>query len=334
MTRILIAGGYGVVGAWIARRLHEAHPGVELLLGGRRPEAGEALAAEVGGRAVVLEVGDAGPAVAALGPLDLVIGALRDPDNALLTAALAAGAGYTSIVTPTDNIGVMAALAAAHARRGVLMQGGWLGGAMTFAALDAARAFRRVDRIELAALYDYADPIGPMTATDSGGFFGAAVVRQAGRWARLESAAGTRSVDRGEAAPPFMAQPMTMLDVPGLVAKLGAADVRYDLGTGSSLGALAGRAASHESYVDLWGEGMDGAPLARRVLISDPRGQAHLTALCVLIGAEQILGLSGRTPTRPGIAFVESAIDPAWALGRLRAFGVTVDAVGGVIPPD
>ena len=44
--RILIAGGYGVIGTAIATALRAAHPGVELILAGRRPDAGAALAGQ------------------------------------------------------------------------------------------------------------------------------------------------------------------------------------------------------------------------------------------------------------------------------------------------
>ena len=83
---------------------------------------------------------------------------------------------------------------------------------------------------------------------------------------------------------------MGVLDTPALAAMTGAGDVRFDLGTGTS------------------------------------RGQGHLTALGVLIGAERLLGLDGEPPAEGGLVFPESAIDPDRALARLRAFGVHIEA--------
>jgi hypothetical protein len=325
-ARILIAGGWGLVGGAIARLLREAGHDVELILAGRSPETGAGLARTLDARTVRLDVADPAEGLAAAGPLDLVIAALQDPDDALLMATLRAGAGHIGIVRTAGNMATTAIAASALARRPALMLGHWQAGALTLAALAAARDFAAVDRVEMAALYDYADPIGPMTASDAGGFVGQALIRQDGGWLNVNASEASRSVARA-GQPAFDALPMGVLDTPALAALTGARDVRFDLGTGESLGAAGGGKASHDLYIDLAGRDAAGAAMARRTLVTDPEGQAHLTALGVLIGAERILGLDGAPPPPAGLVFPEAVIDPAKAVARLRAYGVRIEAV-------
>lgn len=321
--RILIAGGYGLVGGLIARHIRTAGHDVELILAGRRPAEGEALARELGAQVAHLDVADPAPALAAIGPVDLVVAALQDPGDALLAATVAAGAGHIGIVRTAETLAssVIAACAGSP-RRPVLILGHWQAGVLTLVAQVAAGAFARVDRVEMAALYDYADPIGPMTAADSTGFVGRALVRQAGVWASVEATAAARSVSRGKDQPPFHAMPMGVLDTPSVAAVTGAPDVRFDLGTGESLGTLAGQSASHELYVDITGEIAGRGTVTRRAVVSDPQGQAHLTALGVLVGVERILALDRGPAPAPGLAFPETFLDAQAALARFAAFGV------------
>lgn len=325
--RVIIAGGYGLVGGLAARRLRAAGLDIDLVLAGRHPEKGAALAAELGAEVLGLDVMSPSESLAAAGPFDLLVAALQDPGDALLTATLKAGAAHIGIVRTADSMASTAIAASALARRPALMLGHWQAGVMTMAALDAARHLARIDRIDLAALYDYADPIGPMTVADSGGFLGKALVRQQGLWVNLDAAASGRAVVRGAGLPDFEGQPMGVLDTPGLAAMTGAHDVRFDLGAGQSLGSAAGGCASHDLYIDLSGVTAWGEEVTQRTVVSDPRGQAHLTALGILIGVERVLGLDGRPPPPAGLAFPESTLDPARAVRRLRDFGVSIERV-------
>lgn len=323
--RILIAGGYGLVGGLIARHIRAAGHGVELILAGRRPAEGEALARELGAATAFLDAADPEPALAAVGPVDLVVAALQDPGDSLLSATLRAGAGHIGIVRIAETMASSAiAVCAAAPARPALMLGHWQAGVLTLAAQAAARAFARIDRIELAALYDYADPIGPMTAGDSAGFVGRALIRRAGLWTSVDAPEAVRHVAR-RGQPDFDAMPMGVLDVPSLAAVTGARDVRFDLGTGESRGTQAGLAASHDLFIDITGELEGGEIVTRRTTVTDPRGQAHLTALGVLVGVERILGLDGGLPPPGGLAFPESFLDAWAALRRFEAFGVRIE---------
>ena len=319
--RILIAGGYGLVGGLVARHIHAARHDVELILAGRNPAAGEALARELGASTACIDV--AKPDLAQIGPVDLVVAALQDPYEALLLAALRAGAAHIGVTRTSDTMSPVAVAAAAFASRPVLLLGHWQAGVMTLAAQAAARAFTRVERIEMAALYDYADPIGPMTAGDSQGFVGRALTRKDGLWVSVDAAVSGRQVAR-RGQPAFDAMPMGVLDVPGLAIMTGAPNVRFDLGTGESRGTQAGQVASHELFIDITGQVGSGQVETRRTVVSDPHGQAHLTALGVLVGIERVLGLDGGALAGPGLKLPESFIDAVAALARLQAFGVTI----------
>lgn len=321
--RILIAGGYGLVGGLVARHIRAAGHDVELILAGRQPAAGEGLAKELGAATARLDVADPQADLAAIGPVDLVIAALQDPHEGLLLGALKSGAAHIGVTRTADTMSPVAVAAGAFASRPVLMLGHWQAGVLTLAAQVAAAAFTRVDQIDLAALYDYADPIGPMTAGDATGFVGRALIRCEGLWESVDAEVSGRQVARrGQSA--FDAMPMGVLDVPALAIVTGAPNVRFDLGTGESRGTQAGLAASHELFIDITGEVEGGQMETRRTVVSDPRGQAHLTALGVMVGVERILGLDGGAPTTPGLKFPESFLDARTALARFEAFGVSI----------
>jgi hypothetical protein len=321
--RILIAGGYGLVGGLIARQIAKAHPGAELLLGGRNPQAGAALAAQLpNARVVALDVNAPAP-LAGLGKLDLVIAAVQDPADALVHAAMASGAAHIGITKTTDAIAqTVFAVQTAKPSRPVVLLGHWMAGAHLALAWAAAARFSRVDSIALTALFDMADPIGPMTAADSEHFVGQALVRDAGHWSHIDSVASRRDVDLDGQI--VSVTPMGALDVPGLAALTGAPSVRFDLGIGTSLGTRSGGPASSDMYADLTGLGTGGAPLAHRAVLSDSQGQAHLTSLGVLVCVERVLGLDGKPLPSGGLHMPETLLDPHAALARLAELGVDI----------
>lgn len=324
--RILIAGGYGLVGGHIARHIRAAGHDAELLLGGRNPELGEALARELGhARAIRLDVANPAIALAEQGPLDLIISALKDPADALLEAALRAGVAHIGITKTCDELGpVLFATRDARPRRPIVLLGHWQAGVMTLVAMKAAERFARVETIETAALYDPLDPVGPMTAGDSEAFFGRALLRRAGAWVWVDPEPNGRHVPRS-GQDGFDAMPMAVLDVASLAAVTAATDVRFDLAVGESLGTQAGGVASHDIYVDLAGVLPSGRRGRVRTVISDPRGQAQLTALGVLVIAERVLGLDGRARAEGGLCGPETLVSADQAIARFQAFGVRID---------
>jgi len=56
--RVVIVGGYGLVGGFVARHIRAAGHDVDLMLAGRNPQQGKALARELGAATLRLDVND------------------------------------------------------------------------------------------------------------------------------------------------------------------------------------------------------------------------------------------------------------------------------------
>ncbi len=321
---ILIAGGYGLVGGTMARQLREAHKDVRIILAGRHPERGEALADELGNSSTMKLNLDEPSSLAALEDVDLIVAALKDPSDGLVEAALSKGAAHIGITKLADEIApAVIAARSKSAARPIVLLGHWQAGVMTMAGIHAAASFSRVDTIEMTALYDPLDPIGPMTAEDSASFMGRALVRKDRVWSTVYSANNTRQIllSEGNEAIGF---PMGVLDVPSLAAVTGAASIRFDLTQGDSLGTRSGNRASHDLYIDIVGELRTGESAKRRFVVSDPNGQAHLTALGTLLAIERVLGLDGEPVVTGGVYFPESILSAEHVVARLSASGVQI----------
>lgn len=320
---ILIAGGYGLVGGNVARHLRKSGFGGRLILAGRHPERAAALAAQLDAEVRRLDTADAASVAEALAGADVVIAALKDPYGELLEGALAAPAAFVGITQSADTVSpLLFRLRNRAPRRPVVTAGHWQAGMATHAAHHLVRQFGRVSAIRVAALYDRKDPVGPMTTEDTGEFMARALVRQEGRWRYVDARATGRTVERTEGAA-FGAIPMGVLDVVSLAGITNAPDVRFDIGIGDSLGTLAGRAASHEIHYELDGIGHDGAPLKVCATLSDPNGQAHLTAVGLVLAAQALLDIADPLAVPAGWHLPETLVPPARALELAREFGAT-----------
>lgn len=59
-----------------------------------------------------------------------------------------------------------------------------------------------------------------------------------------------------------------------------------------------------------------------RIRVTDPLGQAHLTAASTLTQLERIFELNGRTSPKPGVSFPEEATDTALDIATMTLMGV------------
>ncbi|HEV7371544.1 hypothetical protein [Arenibaculum sp.] len=326
--RILIAGGTGLTGTQVARQLRATDAGVEIVLAARTPERGEALARELGNAHTArLDLTD-GTGLDAVAGADLVVAALYDPAGALLHAALAAGAGHIGITTKAEDVApaAFAALGGAPSRPIVLL-GHSMAGVATMVALRAARRFRRISKVEVTALFDPRDPVGPMTGGDAEGLIARALLRRDGAWSWVHGVASGRAVVLADGSE-LPAYPTGLLDVPSLAAITGAPDVRVDIAAGDSLGTRGGDAPSSDVLIDLEGVLETGEPGRRRTILSDPKGLMHLTALGVATAAERVLGLDGRPPAAGGLYLPETLLDADAAIARFERTGVRILAEG------
>lgn len=160
---LLIVGGYGLVGAQIARRLRARHPGLRIVLAGRRPQEARTLAAAVGASTARVDVCTDQPLSALQERPAAILAAVADPGDHLLRDAMRAGIPFADL----DRGGSAAALdAVLHAtaeqpEAPVLLAGGWMGGLAALFAGALARAARPpVEQVALTALGSSGDRVG------------------------------------------------------------------------------------------------------------------------------------------------------------------------------
>lgn len=323
VQRVLIAGGYGVVGGTVARYLRQTAPDLKIILAGRSPESGAALAREIGAATLRLDVADPAAALADLGPVDLIVAALQDRGDTLIHAAMAQGAAHIGITKVVEETGP-AVFAALHAlpRRPIVLAGHWAAGVLILTARPAIAEFDRVESVAMTALYDMADAVGPMSAADAEAFASRALLRQTGQWAWVNGNEHSRSLRfaDGEAT----VQPLATLDVPSLAALTAAPDIRFDFGMADSIGTRAGGRASHEGLIEIEGVLRSGQRARRRILVSDPKGVDHMTALGALVVAERVLGLDGLPLPAGGLHLPETLVAPEAAIARFEQLGVRI----------
>lgn len=325
---VLLVGGSGVIGRRTARYLRDVSD-VPLLIGGRDAAKAKTIAAEIGNaEGVVLDItasdlglGDRKIATVAIFLKDQTLGALR--------FALRQRAPSISISSGVQEIGpeIAAYVYEPHAAP-VVLGTEWLVGATTIPALEAAKAFFRIDSIRIGALVDEQDKIGPEADIDLKRLsedLPAALTRRGGRWQwRTGEDAKTkfRAMDGTEMA----ATAYSANDVLALATITGASDVVFDLASGVTSSRRRGEPMSTEILIELAGSGHDGAPFTTRHAVVHPEGQVPLTALGMAMVIERIAGISGARPA-PGLYFPSQVLDAQAYLARLDAIGGKVIAL-------
>jgi hypothetical protein len=76
--------------------------------------------------------------------------------------------------------------------------------------------------------------------------------------------------------------------------------------------------------IEIAGTLRSGQPARRRILVSDPKGVGHMTALGALVAAERVLGLDGLPLPAGGLALPETLIASGAAIARFEQLGVQI----------
>ncbi len=163
--RILIAGGYGLVGRRIAAELA---PDYQVIVAGRHLEQAEATAAAIGRgvRGCELDVTVEASIAAALDGIALVMSCIDQPRRGLLHAAIERGLLYTDITPHLTELGrgaaydeISAAARASGAR--VVLGTGIVPGISNVVVRALANALGGADVIETSLLLSASDAAGP-----------------------------------------------------------------------------------------------------------------------------------------------------------------------------
>lgn len=326
---VLLAGGSGVVGRQAATRLRQRWPDLPILVGGRDLRRAEALAAELGNsQGVEIDLNRRDLAL----PGDVAVGAVamfvKDETLNGQLFAQDRGAAFIDISSAAFEIGPQTAFYVERAQTApILFASNWLAGTSTFAALDLASGFARIDRVQVSALLDDQD-IGGAAAeayyvrqTQAGP---SGLIRKDGRfvWATGEDAAGVFEAVDGRR---LEAQAFGNLDVLSLSAATNAPNVVFQFAVGETSSRRQGERFSHEILIEIDGTLSDGRGARARRSVVHPDGQAPMTALSVSLAIERLIGRDDDNRPTPGLYLPHAVVDSAQAVAALREIGAKIE---------
>lgn len=333
---VLIVGGYGTVGAALTQHAQGEWP---LLLTGRNPDRGSHLTND----RVTVRAWDLNQSEPFEARVRAVISTVNDPNDRVLRAAVSAGIPYVDVTRWTSRVTRAVTLSTLlQPTAPVLLSSGWMGGVTNTVAAALAREVGGAADVDISIRYDINDQAG----ADSVDFMDRLGLefeaRKGGKAAVVRPLTDTRWVDiAGHRTK------VARLDTPEqftLPLTLGAGSVATRIGFSSNTSTTALLAARAVGLFR-WGSGEKWASLRRSLLyspgsggtahirvevtgpggtgtatITDPLGQAHLTAAGGLLGLHTVLS----DDARPGVSFPESAPEPAAQLAKLESYGVTI----------
>ncbi|MFP2905442.1 NAD(P)-dependent oxidoreductase [Pyxidicoccus sp. 3LFB2] len=324
---VLIIGGSGVVGSRASRALRRLQPGLPLTIGARDMNKAHALARELGGADTVridLERADLGLPPGA--DFSAVVVLLKDDSLHSMKYAQAKGVPYVSFSDFVFDIGPEVALYIRKPTSApVLLLGHFLGGTITLSTLHFAREFRKLQAIEISAVFDEEDVGGPVAQGDMERVTQGVpqpLLLKDGRflWARGGDAErrfigvdGTQW--QGRASP--------LLDVVSLAAATEARSIRLDFAVRPAA-SRQGKGPSHEVIIELTGEREDGTTARTRHELIDGDVHSGMSARGVALAVERLLGLAGGPPVAPGLYHPESLLDPAYVVARMQELGTRI----------
>lgn len=323
--RILIVGGYGMVGSNIARLIRQTDHRLELILAGRNPQNGISLSKELKHSETAYINLEEGFNLSHFQKIDLIISAVDDQSNIIRETAILDGVACIAVseladqVSPTAFLGLHKKIVAP-----VVFAGHWQAGILTLVVKQLANKFSHIKTIELAGLFDPKDSVGPLVANEVSGFVGDALIRKEGNWLSLQAKENPRTIDLHNHSS-AIGYPLSTLDVPSIAAFTSAKNIRFDFIIGESMGSNKGLEASHDLYITIEGTLLSGEKRKLSTIVSDPGGNSHLTAVGVYLIAEKILGLNGQPEHKIGGLYLPETIVPSHnIINRLKEFGIEI----------
>ncbi|HTU63557.1 MAG TPA: hypothetical protein VMF89_34075, partial [Polyangiales bacterium] len=301
-------------------------PGLPIAIGGRNLGRAQQVATKLGGAtAHAIDLALEGLGLPAEERFSALVLFVKDERLTALRYALQHGIPYIDISSaPFEIAPIVAFQLQQPGRSAVLLASHWLAGTSMLATLEFARDFEQLDRVQIGVVLDEQDVGGPAASADFERFASAttsSLILDDSRYRWLSEAESERDFIDVDGTT-LRARSYSLLDVQSLGAATSARSVRLDLFVGESAGRRAGKHFSTEMIIELFGRDKHGRPARARHELSHPEGQAPVTALAVATAVEQLLGLDGAEPARPGLYTPDRLIDPATFMARLSQFGV------------
>lgn len=355
---ILIAGGYGVVGAEIAQLLRARFAEVELLLGGRNPTAGDQLANQLGhAKTVKVDTTDTDPLSVLREKPDLVLAVVNDHDDQLMLSCISRGIAYIDVTRWTERM-----RSAIERLKGddeisvpVVFSSSWMAGVVATVAAGFAREFTTVDQIDIGILYAHDDRAGPNSVEYMDRMHLPFEVVEDGqkKLAKPFRAActtefpgtGTFKLYRFDTPDQYTLPAIT--NAKGVAARIGFDDslsgpllsgmvrsgiwrmISGDTFTSFRHGLLfnPGDGAPHRVRIDIQGNAQSGQLVTRSWLITDPESQTHMTAMGALIQVDRLMRPDEELKGT-GIQIAEAVTDLEHCLELLRENNISVNELG------
>lgn len=346
---ILIVGGYGVVGLQLAQLVRKRQPDVPLLLAGRSQTAADQAAADIGNaKGIVIDVNSDDPLANITTSIAAVVGAVNDPSNALMKAAIARAIPHVDITRWTERLlGAQKIAQALDPICSVTLSSSWMAGVSAIVARRACQDIGDIERIDTTILFRLKDKAGPNSVEYADRLSIPFRVWSGGKWRRVKPLTDPlrMTFPSGNVANTYR------FDEPSqetLVALTGARSIssRIAYDDASTMGVMKfmvrsglwhlisgpwfrklrhaiiynpGDGASHEIVIDVVGKDS-----SCRATILDPAGQTHLTAVGAYIQLCDAAGLEGRPRRKSGVHTPEQATEGDFALSVLKQEGVAI----------
>lgn len=349
---VLIAGGYGVVGQQIAEAIRANHPELPIVIAGRNPEKGQALADSLGNASVLsLNMEQSNPLKNS--KPRAVLAAVNDPNDYLLLDAIKKGIPYLDITRWTERLReAVEVTKKENLKAPVMFSSAWMAGVAAVVTRELTKNTKSINNIDIAVLYSLKDKAGPNSTEYMDRLTTPFEVIINGESKQVYPYTDPKKITfpSGYSAKAYRFDTPDQFTLPKTTnATTVSARIAFDdaistcllvmltrsgiwkLFSGERFKSLRqsilfnpGKGANHEIVIEAQGTDHTAKPVQLRATVLDPKGQTHLTAVGAAIQLDRLLGLDGASAPSSSIVFPDTAPQTSHALKVLRSSGIEV----------